>query len=106
MKTFEELIKNESYKLQGRNLRFDEYENNKIDWLRDDDNNGYISEKTKITYYRLLDVHVHSLEVANNKDLRKFTSVEIENLIKESDFKEVKRIDKIPSPATLYIASK
>ena len=82
MKTFEELIKNESYKLQGRNLRFDEYENNKIDWLRDDDNNGYISEKTKITYYRLLDVHVHSLEVANNKDLRKFTSVEIENLIK------------------------
>lgn len=82
MKTFEELIKNESYKLQGRNLRFDEYENNKIEWLRDDDNNGYISEKTKITYYRLLDVHVHSLEVANNKDLRKFTSVEIENLIK------------------------
>ena len=32
MKTFEELIKNESYKLQGRNLRFDEYENNKIEW--------------------------------------------------------------------------
>ena len=24
MKTFEELIKNESYKLQGRNLRFDQ----------------------------------------------------------------------------------
>lgn len=82
MKTFEELIRSERNKLEYKNLKFDEYENNKIDWLRDDENNGYIAEKTKITYYRLLDVHVHSLEVANNKDLRKFTSVEIENLIK------------------------
>ena len=82
MKTFEELIKSERNKLENKNLKFDEYENNKINWLRDDENNGYISEKTKITYYRLLDVHVHSVEVANNKDLRKFTSVEIENLVK------------------------
>ena len=73
MKTFEELIKNERIKLEDKNLKFDEYENNKINWLNDDENNGYIAEKTKITYYRLLDVHVHSSEIANNKDLRKFT---------------------------------
>lgn len=84
MKTFEELIKSEINKLENKNLKFDEYENNKINWLRDDENNGYISEKTKITYYRLLDVHVHSVEVANNKDLRKFTSVEVENLVKSA----------------------
>ena len=82
MKTFEELIRSERNKLEDKNLKFDEYENNKIDWLRDDENNGYIAEKTKITYYRLLDVHVHSSEIANNKDLRKFTSVEIESLVK------------------------
>lgn len=82
MNTFEELIKSERNKLENKNLKFDEYENNKINWLRDDENNGYISEKTKITYYRLLDVHVHSSEIANNKDLRKFTSVEIESLVK------------------------
>ena len=82
MKTFEELIKNGRIKLEDKNLKFDEYENNKINWLNDDENNGYIAEKTKITYYRLLDVHVHSSEIANNKDLRKFTSVEIENLVK------------------------
>ena len=43
MKTFEELIKNERIKLEDKNLKFDEYENNKIDWLNDDEYYVYIS---------------------------------------------------------------
>lgn len=35
-----------------------------------------------------------------------YTHTEIEDLIKNSKFKEIERIDKIPSPATLYIAKK
>ena len=35
-----------------------------------------------------------------------YTHTEIEDLIKNSKFKEIERIDKIPSPATLYIAQK
>ena len=44
--------------------------------------------------------------IMNSNNGKVYTHCEIENLIKESDFKEVKRIDKIPSPATLYIANK
>lgn len=84
MKTFQELIKNEKKRLEKLNLKFNEYQENKIDWLNDDENNGYIAEKTKITYWRLLEVHAHSLEIANNKDLRRFTSVEIESLVKSA----------------------
>lgn len=35
-----------------------------------------------------------------------YTHTEIEDLIKNSKFKEIERIDKIPSPVTLYIAKK
>lgn len=84
MKTFEELINNMEEKLKKHDRGFDEYQKNKIEWLNDDKNNGYISDETKRAYYSCLESHVHSLELANNKDLRKFTSVEIENIIKSS----------------------
>ena len=67
-----------------KNKKLNVYQKNKIEWLNDNKNNGYISEETKKAYYSLLESHVHSLELANNKDLRKFTSVEIENIIKGS----------------------
>lgn len=84
MRTFEELINNMEKKLEKRNSGFDEYQKNKIEWLNDNQNNGYISDETKKSYYSCLESHVHNLELANNKDLRKFTSVEIENIIKGS----------------------
>lgn len=42
----------------------------------------------------------------NSINGKAYTHTEIEDLIKNSKFKEIERIDKIPSPATLYIAKK
>ena len=56
----------------------DEYQKNKVEWLL---NTNYNYE-TKRSYYSVLDSRVHALEVALNKDLYKFTQVEIENIIK------------------------
>lgn len=58
------------------------FKENKKEWLLDDENNGYIKDKTKITYWRLFNSSVFDLEDACKKDLRKFTSIEIMNLIK------------------------
>lgn len=35
-----------------------------------------------------------------------YTYNEIENLIKRNNFKEIQKIDKLPGPATLYVAKK
>ena len=56
----------------------DEYQKNKVEWLL---NTNYNYE-TKRSYYSVLDSRIHALEVALNKDLYKFTQVEIENIIK------------------------
>lgn len=42
----------------------------------------------------------------NSNNGKVYTHREIENLIKENNFKEIERIDKIPSPATLYLSRK
>lgn len=42
----------------------------------------------------------------NSNNGKVYTHREIENLMKENNFKEIERIDKIPSPATLYLARK
>lgn len=42
----------------------------------------------------------------NSNNGKVYTHKEIENLMNENNFKEIQRIDKIPSPATLYIAKK
>lgn len=60
------------------------YQKNKKNWLDDDVNNGYIAEKTKITYWRLLNTHVLGLEENYMKDLMKFTSVEVINTVKSA----------------------
>ena len=81
---FDKYIEAEKKRLDAQRLEYDIYEKNKIEWLKDNENNGYISDKTKKTYYNLLSSHVHSLEVAKGKDLNRFTSIEIESLIKSS----------------------
>lgn len=60
------------------------YKENKKKWLLDDNNNGYLSDKTKITYWRLFNSNVFNLEEVYNKDVRNFTSIEITNLIKSA----------------------
>ncbi len=42
----------------------------------------------------------------NSNNGKVYTHKEIENLMKENNFKEIERIDKMPSSATLYIAKK
>lgn len=42
----------------------------------------------------------------NSNNGKVYTHNEIENLMEENNFKEIERVDKIPSPATLYIARK
>ena len=44
--------------------------------------------------------------LVNSKNGKVYTHSEIRNLLKDSNFSNIERIDKIPSPATLYIASK
>lgn len=61
-----------------------EYEENKITWINDDENNGYLSERTKITYLGVMNTHILDVEKMYNKDLRLFTSVEIQNLVKSA----------------------
>ena len=61
-----------------------EYEENKITWINDDENNGYLSERTKITYLGVMNIHILDVEKMYNKDLRLFTSVEIQNLVKSA----------------------
>ena len=56
----------------------DEYQKNKVEWLLDSNYNY----ETKRSYYSVLDSRVHALEIALNKDLYKFTQVEIEDIIK------------------------
>ena len=56
----------------------DEFQKNKMEWLL----NSNYNYETKRSYYSVLDSRVHALEVALNKDLYKFTQVEIENIIK------------------------
>lgn len=56
----------------------DEYQKNKVQWLLDSNYNY----ETKRSYYSVLDSRVHALEIALNKDLYKFTQVEIEDIIK------------------------
>ena len=56
----------------------DEFQKNKMEWLL----NSNYNYETKRSYYSVLDSRVHALEVALNKDIYKFTQVEIENIIK------------------------
>ena len=65
---FEDLIKNEENK----------YLLNKIEWLEESN----LSDKTKITYYRLFQANVLPVEEAYKKDVSKFSTYEVENLIK------------------------
>ena len=44
--------------------------------------------------------------LANSKNGKVYTHNEIKKLLKDSNFKNIERIDDIPSPATLYIANK
>ena len=44
--------------------------------------------------------------LVNSKDGKVYTHSEITNLLKESKFTDIKRIEEIPSPADLYIARK
>ena len=67
-----------------KNEELNVYQKNKKNWLDDDVNNGYIAEKTKITYWRLLNTHVLGLEENYMKDLMKFTSVEVMNTVKSA----------------------
>ncbi len=75
MKAFEDIIKNEELNV---------YQKNKKKWLEDDSGNGHIAEKTKITYWRLLNSHILELEKKYTKDLMNFTSIEIVNAVKSS----------------------
>ena len=65
---FKDVIKGETNK----------YLLNKIEWLLESN----LSEKTKITYYRLLQTNVLPIEESFKKDLNRFSTYEIENLIK------------------------
>lgn len=65
-------------------VEISEYEENKITWINDDENNGYLSERTKITYLGVMNTHILDVEKMYNKDLRLFTSVEIQNLVKSA----------------------
>ena len=65
---FKDVIKGETNK----------YLLNKIEWLLESN----LSEKTKITYYRLLQTNVLPVEESFKKDLNRFSTYEIENLIK------------------------
>lgn len=65
---FEDLIKDEDNR----------YLINKIDWLE----HSNLSDKTKITYYRLFQANVLPVEEAYKKDVSKFSTYEIENLIR------------------------
>ena len=42
----------------------------------------------------------------NSKDGKVYTHSEIENIIKNSGYTKIDRIDNIPSPATLYVIEK
>ena len=44
--------------------------------------------------------------IANSQNGKAYTHNEISNLLKDSNFSHIERIDEIPSPATLYIAKK
>lgn len=44
--------------------------------------------------------------IMNSNNGRVYTHNEIETLIKKNNFREIERIDRIPSPATLYVAKK
>ena len=44
--------------------------------------------------------------LANSKNGKVYTHNEVKKLLKDSNFKNIERIDDIPSPATLYIANK
>lgn len=65
---FKDVIKGETNK----------YLLNKIEWLSESN----LSEKTKITYYRLLQTNVLPVEESFKKDLSRFSTYEIENMIK------------------------
>ena len=65
---FKDVIKEETNK----------YLLNKTEWLLESN----LSEKTKITYYRLLQTNVLPVEESFKKDLNRFSTYEIENLIK------------------------
>ena len=65
---FEDLIKGEDNR----------YLINKIDWLE----HSNLSDKTKITYYRLFQANVLPVEEAYKKDVSKFSTYEVEILIR------------------------
>ena len=65
---FEDLIKDEDNR----------YLINKIDWLE----HSNLSDKTKITYYRLFQANVLPVEEAYKKDVSKFSTYEVEILIR------------------------
>lgn len=65
---FEDLIKDEDNR----------YLINKIDWLK----HSSLSDKTKITYYRLFQTNVLPVEEAYKKDVSKFSTYEVEILIR------------------------
>lgn len=44
--------------------------------------------------------------LVNTKNGKVYTHSEIKDLLKESNFSKMERIDEIPGPATLYIAKK
>lgn len=59
-----------------KDVDLDIFQKNKLAWLDTLDN-----EMTKITYYRLIERHVHSIELMYDKDLYDFTATEIKNLM-------------------------
>ena len=61
--------------------KLNKYQSTKVEWLESEDN-GIISDLTKITYYRIFNTHILPMEEAKGKDVRFFTAVEIETLIK------------------------
>ena len=60
-------------------VEISEYEENKITWINDDENNGYLSERTKITYLGVMNTHILDVEKMYNKDLRLF-EIKVNNL--------------------------
>lgn len=59
-----------------KNINLDDFQKNKMIWLDTLEN-----EITKITYFRLINKHVHALEKMYDKDLYDFTATEIKNLM-------------------------
>lgn len=82
MISFDEIVKTDEKAKTDEKLS--EYEKNKIEWLDDDENNGYLSERTKITYLGIMNTHILDIEKMHNKDLRLFTSIEVQNLVKSA----------------------